>query len=230
MNETAAPGLVVLVSGRGSNLQAILDAIRGGTLRADLRAVISNVPGAPALARARVAAVPTHVVDHRDYPDRARFDQALMHRIDACAPRLVALAGFMRILGKDFIDHYAGRMINIHPSLLPAFPGLRTHARAIESGAAVHGASVHFVTHDVDGGPVILQARVPVHPDDTPATLGERVLAEEHRIYPTAIRWFLEGRLALRDGRVLLDGRERPEPEQATESAAPHERPKTPNR
>ncbi|MBI3570939.1 MAG: phosphoribosylglycinamide formyltransferase [Gammaproteobacteria bacterium] len=201
-------GVVILVSGRGSNLQAIIDAVRDGRLPAD---VISSEPGAPAVARARTAGIPVHVVNHRDFPVREQFDQALMQRIDACQPRLVVLAGFMRILGKDFIDHYSGRLINIHPSLLPDFPGLNTHARALQSGVKSHGASVHFVTHEVDGGPVIVQAAVPVLPDDTPDILAERVLDEEHRIYPLAIGWFLDGRLSVEDGRVLLDGEQRPE-------------------
>jgi len=204
-------GVVVLVSGRGSNLQAIINAVTHGELPADIRAVISSEPGAPALARARTAGIPTHVVNHRDFPARDRFDQALMQRIEVYRPQLVVLAGFMRILGKAFIDHYAGRLINIHPSLLPAFPGLNTHARALQSGASHHGASVHFVTHEVDGGPIIIQAAVPVLPGDTPETLAERVLGEEHRIYPLAIRWFLDGRLSVEGGRVLLDGQQRPE-------------------
>ena len=204
-------GIVVLVSGRGSNLQAIIDATHDGRLPAEIRAVISSEPGAPALARARTAGIPVHVVNHREFSAREQFDQALIQRIDAYQPRLVVLAGFMRILGKDFINHYAGRLINIHPSLLPAFPGLNTHARALQSGVKSHGASVHFVTHAVDGGPVIVQASVPVFPDDTPEILAERVLAEEHRIFPLAIRWFLDGRLSVMDNRVLLDGHASPE-------------------
>jgi phosphoribosylglycinamide formyltransferase-1 len=209
---SAAPhGLVVLISGRGSNLAAILDAVRRGDIPARVRAVLSNNADAPGLAAARAAGVPTEVVDHRRFPNRAAYDRALMGAIDAYAPQLVVLAGFMRILGAEFIDHYAGRMINIHPSLLPCFPGLNTHARAIESGAREHGATVHFVTHDVDAGPVIVQAVVPVLADDSPETLAARVLEQEHRIYPLAIAWFLAGRLSVRDGRVLLDGATRPE-------------------
>jgi phosphoribosylglycinamide formyltransferase-1 len=204
-------GVVVLVSGRGSNLQAIINAITHGELAAEIRAVISSEPDAPALARARTAGIPTHVVNRRDFPMRDQFDHALMQRIEAYQPQLVVLAGFMRILGKAFIDHFAGRLINIHPSLLPAFPGLNTHARALQSGASFHGASVHFVTHEVDGGPVIIQAAVPVLPDDAPDTLAERVLMEEHRIYPKAIGWFLAGRLSIENGKVLLDGQQRPE-------------------
>lgn len=163
------------------------------------------------MARARTAGIPVHVIDHRDYPSREEFDHALMQQIDAYQPRLVTLAGFMRILSDAFIGHYHERLMNIHPSLLPAFPGLNTHARALAGGAKFHGASVHFVTHEVDGGPVIIQASVPVLPDDTPEILAERVLAEEHRIYPLAIEWFLNNRLSVDQGRVLLDGQRRPE-------------------
>jgi phosphoribosylglycinamide formyltransferase-1 len=200
------PPLVVLISGRGSNLQAILDAIRDGRLKAELRAVISNNPSAPGLARARHAGVPVDVVDHRDYPSREAFDNELRRHIDRRAPALVVLAGFMRILSDDFIRHYEGRLINIHPSLLPQFPGLNTHARALAAGAREHGATVHFVTPAVDAGPVIAQARVPVLAGDEPETLAERVLQAEHRILPEAIGWFLAGRLRLRGDRVLLDG------------------------
>jgi phosphoribosylglycinamide formyltransferase-1 len=207
----ARAGIVVLISGRGSNLQAIIDAVNAGRLPAEIRAVIGNEPGAPGLARARTAGIPTHTIDHHDFAAREQFDQALMRSIDAYHPRVVVLAGFMRILGNAFIDHYAGRLLNIHPSLLPAFPGLNTHARALQSGASHHGASVHFVAHEVDGGPVIIQAAVPVLPDDVPETLAERVLREEHRIYPKAIGWFLAGRLSVENGRVLLDGQQRPE-------------------
>jgi phosphoribosylglycinamide formyltransferase-1 len=204
-------GIVILVSGRGSNMQAIIEAVRDGRLPAEIRAVVSNEPGAPALERARAAGIPAIAINHREFPTRAQFDQALMREIDAREPRLVVLAGFLRILGREFIDHYAGRLINIHPSLLPAFPGLDTHERALQSGAKFHGASVHFVTHEVDGGPVIVQAAVLVRPDDSPETLAARVLVEEHRIFPLAIRWFLEGRLSVRDGRVTLDGAQSPE-------------------
>ena len=203
--------MVVLVSGRGSNLQAIIGAVHDGRLPADIHAVIGSEPGTPAMARARTAGIPNHVVNHRDFPARELFDQALIQRVDSYQPRLVVLAGFMRILSESFINHYSGRLINIHPSLLPDFPGLNTHARALQSGVKSHGASVHFVTPEVDGGPVIIQAAVPILPDDTPEILAERVLAEEHRIYPLAIRWFLDGRLSIEGGRVLLDGEHRPE-------------------
>ena len=204
-------GVVILISGRGSNLQAIIDQARAGHLPIDIRAVISNNPDAAGLQLAQAAGIDTKVVDHRSYPDRATFDQALMQAIDRYQPQLVVLAGFMRILGTEFIRHYAGRLLNIHPSLLPAFKGLNTHARALAAGAREHGASVHFVTNDLDGGPIVLQAQVAVRPDDTPATLAARVLETEHRILPLAIRWFAEGRLSIRNGQVLLDGAIRPE-------------------
>ena len=202
----AACGVVVLISGRGSNLQAIIEAYRAGALPIDLRAVISNEPGAAGLARAQAAGLTTHVIDHRTYATRAAFEAALSQTIDTHAPKLVVLAGFMRLLGPAFIDRYAGRLLNIHPSLLPAFPGLRTHERALAAGASVHGATVHFVTRETDAGPIVIQSRVPVRRGDTAATLAERVLREEHRIYPLAIRWFAEGRLQLTDNTVLLDG------------------------
>ncbi|GMR04064.1 MAG: phosphoribosylglycinamide formyltransferase [Gammaproteobacteria bacterium] len=203
--------VVILISGRGSNLQAVIDQVRAGALPIELSAVISNHPRAQGLKRAREAGIPTHVVDDREFKTNAEFEHALMQCIDACRPRLVALAGFMRVLSNDFVDHYAGRLINIHPSLLPRFRGLNTHERVLQNGATQHGASVHFVTREVDAGPVIVQAAVPVHPDDTPETLAMRVLKEEHRIYPLAIRWFAEGRLTVRDGQVRLDGKQRPE-------------------
>lgn len=211
MAASARCRLVVLISGRGSNLQAIIDAIAAGRVAATIAAVISNRPEAAGLARARHAGIATEVVDHRAYASREDFERALAERIDRYRPDLVVLAGFLRILGDDFIERYAGRLMNIHPSLLPAFPGLDTHARALAAGVRHHGASVHFVTHEVDRGPLIVQAAVPVLPDDTPETLAERVLAEEHRIYPLAIGWFADGRLTIKEGKVLLDGMRRPE-------------------
>jgi phosphoribosylglycinamide formyltransferase-1 len=210
MNAAPTP-VVIVISGRGSNLQSIVDQVAAGHLGIEIRAVISNRADAPGLAHAHQAGIPTQVVDARDYGDRDRFDHALMQAIDAHGPGLVVLAGFMRILGATFIRHYAGRLINIHPSLLPAYKGLHTHARALAANEREHGASVHFVTPDVDGGPVILQARVPVRPGDTPETLAARVLTEEHRILPLAIQWFVQGRLSLDGDRVLLDGLQRPE-------------------
>ncbi len=204
--------LVVLVSGSGSNLQAIMDAIDAGELPARIRAVISNRPGVRALERAQRAGIATEVVDHTAYDSREAYDQALMAVIDRHRPALVVLAGFMRILTPDFVRHYRGRLLNIHPALLPRHKGLDTHRRALEAGDTEHGATVHFVTEELDGGPPIVQARVPVRPDDTPETLAARVLEKEHRIYPLAIRWFAEGRLRERDGRAVLDGHPLDEP------------------
>jgi len=210
MNAALTPA-VILISGRGSNLQAILEEISTGKLPIEIRAVISNNPEAEGLQHARAAGVPAEIIDHRDYAERSQFDAVLMQAIDRHAPRLVILAGFMRILGDAFIRQYAGRLLNIHPSLLPDFKGIDTHARALMAGAAQHGASVHFVTNDLDGGPVIVQASVPVRAGDTIDTLAARVLHEEHRILPLAIRWFVEQRLSIRNGQVLLDGKIRPE-------------------
>jgi phosphoribosylglycinamide formyltransferase-1 len=210
MNGLPAP-VVILISGRGSNLRAIVNEARAGRLPIDIRAVVSNNPSAKGLAWAQAEGIPTEVIDHRRFPDRTQFDAALMQAIDRHAPRLVILAGFMRILGEEFIRHYAGRLLNIHPSLLPAFKGLDTHVRVLQAGETRHGASVHFVTNDLDGGPIIIQGLVSIKPDETPETLAARVLHEEHRIYPLAIKWAAEGRLTIRDGQVLLDGAMRPE-------------------
>jgi phosphoribosylglycinamide formyltransferase-1 len=198
--------VVVLISGRGSNLKALIAAVAQG-LPADIRCVISNRPDAAGLGFAASAGIPTEVLDHKAFPSRDEFDHALRDTIDRYSPGLVVMAGFMRVLGADFVRHYRGRLVNIHPALLPAFPGLDTHRRAIEAGVREHGASVHFVTEDVDAGPVILQARVPLLPGDSPHALAARVLEQEHRIYPRAIGWFAEGRLRLEGNRVLLDGR-----------------------
>lgn len=190
--------IVILISGRGSNMEAILKA------GIPVQAVISNNAAAAGLATARNHGTATAVIDHRQFPDRAAFDTALTAAIDSHRPDLVVLAGFMRILTDAFVAHYSGRMINIHPSLLPAFPGLNTHRRALEAGVRVHGCTVHFVTPVLDHGPIIIQAAVPVQPDDTEDALAARVLREEHRIYPQAVRWFCEDRLALANGRVAL--------------------------
>ena len=197
--------VVVLISGRGSNLAAIIEHTQRGTLPIQIRAVICNRPGAAGLQLAQKAQLTTQVIDHRDYAQREQFDAALRQAIDRYEPQLVVLAGFMRVLGREFVEHYQGRMLNIHPSLLPAFPGLHTHAQALASGCQTHGASVHFVSPDVDAGAIVLQAQVPVAPDDSPQTLAARVLEQEHRIYPQAIRWFAEGRLSLREGCAWLD-------------------------
>ncbi len=204
-------GIVILISGRGSNMQAILEATRTGDFPAEICAVISSNADAAGLKIAQAASIPTQVVSHRDYQTREALDEAFAHVIDRYHPQLVVLAGFMRILTANFIRRYQNQLINIHPSLLPQFPGLRTHERALAAGVKQHGATVHFVTPDVDAGPIIIQATVPVLPNDTPATLAARVLEQEHRIYPLAIRWFMEGRLTIRDGKVLLDGEQRPE-------------------
>lgn len=203
---TDRPGVVVLVSGRGSNLQALLDAQARGELPVEFRAVISNRPAAPALERAAAAGIPTEVVDHRQFPDREAFDRELMAVIDRYRPDLVVLAGFMRIFTDAFISHYGDRMLNIHPSLLPAFRGLDTHQRALDAGVREHGATVHFVTAELDGGPAVLQARVPVHADDDAERLAARVLTCEHRIFPRAVRWFAEGRLRFDGSTAWLDG------------------------
>ena len=199
--------LVVLISGRGSNLKAIIDAIGRRELPAEVCAVITNRPDAPGLAHARAAGIRVETIDHCAYADRESFDAALSACIDRYRPDLVVLAGFMRVLTKSFIEHYAGRLMNIHPSLLPAFPGLKTHERALAAGVEVHGATVHFVGTEVDAGPIICQARVPVMAGDTPTSLAQRVLEQEHRLYPRVIKWFAEGRLALRGQEVLLDGK-----------------------
>ncbi len=198
--------IVVLISGRGTNLQAIIDAIAGGALPVDLRAVICNEPGAPGIERAREAGYEVAIVHHRDFSARERFDAALADAIDPFDPELVVLAGFMRILTPGFVRRYAGRLINIHPSLLPELPGLDTHTRAIAAGAEVHGATVHFVTGELDGGPIIAQARVPVLAQDDPDTLAARVLEREHVILPRTLLWFAQRRIKVDGDRVLLDG------------------------
>jgi phosphoribosylglycinamide formyltransferase-1 len=199
--------VVVLISGRGSNLQAILDAITDNDLPVEVRAVISNRPDVAGLQRPALLGIRTIVVDHACYADRQAFEAVLQSTIDAFEPGLLVLAGFMRILTPEFVNHYRGRILNIHPSLLPEFPGLNTHQRVLDAGRRESGATVHFVTPEMDGGPAILQARVPVLAEDDAATLAKRVLEQEHRIYPLAIRWFAEGRVRLdNSGRVMLDG------------------------
>ena len=196
--------LVILISGRGSNMEAIIRACADEGWAAQVAAVIANRPDAAGLAFAASHGIATAVVDHRQFPDRDSFDAALAQEIDSFGPDLVVLAGFMRVLTAGFVDHYAGRMLNVHPSLLPSFPGLKTHQQALDAGVRLHGASVHFVTSQLDHGPIVVQAAVPVETGDTPATLAERVLATEHIIYPRAVRWFVEGRLALDGLRVTL--------------------------
>ena len=202
--------LAVLISGTGSNLQAILDAIDAGELPARVSLVLSNKAGAAGLARAERAGVPAQAIDHRGFPDRASFDQAMIERIDAHGADTVVLAGFMRILSPGFVRHYQGRLINIHPSLLPKYPGLNTHARALEAGDREHGCSLHFVTDELDGGPLIAQARFPVAANDTAETLSEKVQAREHRLYPQVLRWRAQQRLQMTDQGVELDGERLP--------------------
>jgi len=201
-----AKRITVLLSGRGSNLAALLAAMREGTLGGTITCVISNRPEAPALALARAAGVPTVVVDHRQFATRDAFDLALGQAIDAERPDLVVLAGFMRVLGEAFARRYAGRLINVHPSLLPLYPGLHTHRRALDDGARLHGCTVHFVTADVDVGPIIAQAAVPVLDDDDEGSLAARVLAQEHLLLPAAVRWFCEDRLVIAGRRVRVKG------------------------
>lgn len=197
--------LVVLVSGSGSNLQAFIDRIAEGSLPARIAAVISNVADAYALERAARAGIVSEVIEHRAFPSREAFDTALMSRIDEYRPDLVILAGFMRILTPAFVRHYEGRLLNTHPSLLPKYPGMDTHARAIAAGEREHGASVHFVTEELDGGPLVARTKVPVLPDDTPDTLKARVQAAEHRMYPQVAGWLATGRLRYRPEGIFLD-------------------------
>lgn len=197
--------LVVLVSGSGSNLQSFIDACASGQLHAEVCAVISNNPNAGGLERAARANIPNLVIDHRNFDQREIFDQALTEMIDSFAPDVIILAGFMRILTPQFVTHYMGRLINIHPSLLPAYPGLHTHRRAIEAGDEQAGATVHFVTPELDGGPPIIQAPVPIEKADNEQTLAARVLGFEHIIYPLAVRWLCDDRLSMQEGVALLD-------------------------
>ncbi|WP_312763216.1 phosphoribosylglycinamide formyltransferase [Stutzerimonas balearica] len=200
-----ACNVVVLISGSGSNLQALIDS-QGPTNPMRIVAVISNRADAYGLERARAAGIPTRVLSHRDYADREAFDSALVKAVDAYGPDLVVLAGFMRILTAGFVCHYRGRLLNIHPSLLPRHKGLDTHRRALEAGDPEHGCSVHFVTEELDGGPVALQAGVPIAPGESLDALVERVHQQEHLIYPLAVRWFAEGRLRLAEQGAMLDG------------------------
>ncbi len=200
--------IVILISGRGSNMEAIVDTLQREQWQAQVACVVSNRPEAAGLRFAQSHGIATAVVDHKAYPTREAFDAALAEAIDAHAPDLVVLAGFMRILGEAFVRRYEGRMLNIHPSLLPAFPGLHTHQRAIEAGCKVAGATVHFVTPALDHGPIVAQALVPVMANDTEDTLAARVLVREHGMYPRCVRWFVHGELALEGGIVRHTGGE----------------------
>ncbi|NIE70853.1 phosphoribosylglycinamide formyltransferase [Pantoea sp. ICBG 1758] len=202
--------LVVLISGNGSNLQSILDACASGRINGSVAAVFSNKESAYGLTRAQQASVPGLALSPGDFPDREAFDRQLMQEIDAFEPDLVVLAGYMRILSSAFVAHYHDRLLNIHPSLLPKYPGLHTHRQALENGDKEHGTSVHFVTDELDGGPVVLQARVPIFPGDDEAEITARVQHQEHAIYPLAISWFMDGRLVMREGKAWLDGQPLP--------------------
>ena len=203
--------LVILISGSGSNLQSFIDAAASNILEADIAAVVCNRPGALGLDRATKSDIATELVDHTDYDNRESFDAELIKRIDNYEPDLVILAGFMRILTPGFVNHYRGKLLNIHPSLLPKYPGLHTHQRAIDAGDNEAGATVHFVTEELDGGPAIIQSAVAIQPDDTADDLAKRILVEEHKIYPLAAQWFAEGRLTLNANKAQLDGKQLPD-------------------
>ena len=196
--------IVILISGRGSNMEALIAARDAGQLPVNIAAVISNRPDAKGLETASRAGITAHFIDHKAFAGREAFDAALAECIDQFSPDLVVLAGFMRILSEGFVRHYAGRLMNIHPSLLPSFPGLHTHQRALEEGVRIHGCTVHFVTPTLDHGPVIIQAAIPVLDGDTEESLAARILVQEHKVYPQAIRWFAEDKLTLENGRVRL--------------------------
>ena len=205
--------LVVLVSGSGSNLQAIIDASSNPDYPAEIVAVISNIEGVKGLERAEKAGIPTAVLDHKNFPDRESYDFALRELIDSYHPEIIVLAGFMRILTDEFVNTYLGKMLNIHPSLLPKYKGLNTHQKAIDAGDKRHGATVHFVTPDLDSGPLIIQAEVPVLANDTSESLAARVLEKEHQIYPQAIEWLASGRISMTDdGSVLMDNQKLQKP------------------
>jgi phosphoribosylglycinamide formyltransferase 1 len=211
MTAPKRPRLVVLISGSGSNLQAFIDASRNGILDADIVGVVSNKADALGLDRAKKAYIPCETLDHRAFADRQSFDIELGERVSSYQPDLVILAGFMRILTPAFVNRFAGQIMNIHPSLLPKYPGLHTHQRAIDASDHAAGATVHFVTSDLDGGPAIIQAEVPINSGDTADILASRILIQEHQIFPLAAQWFCEGRLSLNNGAPHLDGNALPE-------------------
>ena len=198
--------IVILISGRGSNMEALIRARDAGNLPVEIAAVLSNKADAKGLETAAKAGIATGVLDHKGFASREDFDTALAQTIDGYQPDLVVLAGFMRILSAGFVRHYEGRLLNIHPSLLPAFTGLHTHQRALDEGVRLHGCTVHFVTAELDHGPIVAQAAVPVCDGDDEASLSARVLTQEHRLYPLAVRWFAEDRLSIVDGKVRLAG------------------------
>jgi phosphoribosylglycinamide formyltransferase-1 len=203
----AQKSIVILISGSGTNLQAIIDAVAAGQINASISAVISNRADAKGLDRARQQHINAVIIDQNEYHDRASYDRALISEIDKYKPDLIVLAGFMRILSEEFISHFNYIILNIHPSLLPEFKGLHTHRRALEASKKTHGASVHFVSNELDSGPVVIQAEVPVLANDTEDALAERVLHQEHVIYPMAIAWYIDGRLEVNGNAVLLDGK-----------------------
>ena len=197
--------IIVLVSGNGSNLQAIINACQNNLINGKIVAVISNKPDVYSLMRAKQANIPSHVINHKEFATREAFDHQLQLQIEQYQPDLIVLAGYMRILTPHFVQHYSGKMLNIHPSLLPKYPGLNTHRRAMEAGDKEHGTTVHFVTDELDGGPIILQAKVPIFDNDEEQDIVERVLAQEHQIYPLVIKWFCDDRLTMIKGRAYLD-------------------------
>ena len=203
----AQKSIVILISGSGTNLQAIIDAVTAGQINGSISAVISNRADAKGLDRARQRHINAVIIDQNEYDDRASYDQALIAEIDRYQPDLIVLAGFMRILSEEFISHFNNIILNIHPSLLPEFKGLHTHRRALEASKKTHGASVHFVSNELDSGPVVIQAEVPVLANDTEDALAVRVLRQEHVIYPMAISWYIDGRLEVNGNTVLLDGK-----------------------
>lgn len=197
--------IIILVSGNGSNLQAIINACQNNLINGKIVAVISNKPDVYSLIRAKQANIPSHVINHKEFASREAFDHQLQLQIEEYQPDLIVLAGYMRILTPHFVQHYSGKMLNIHPSLLPKYPGLNTHRRAMEAGDKEHGTTVHFVTDELDGGPIILQAKVPIFDNDEEQDIVERVLAQEHQIYPLVIKWFCDDRLTMINGRAYLD-------------------------
>ena len=203
---TSRKKAVVLISGSGSNLQAFIDHINDGQLELDITLVISNKPDAFGLERATKAGIETDCLNHKEFDSRLSFDHALMQRIDETHADIVILAGFMRILTAEFVNHYRGRLVNIHPSLLPKYPGVDTHQRAINAGDEWHGASIHFVVPEVDAGPIILQGQLKLTDNDTASSLQQRIHTIEHQLYPQALSWFSADRLTIKNNKVLLDG------------------------